>query len=370
MEAHPAYVADVNLPGLPAPDDGLPDLMAAPPDMIVAFLDALDSVMVAELDAGRASLIYDEPETLPSLVDDDITGAQVKHVRQVAAIVGHVARDGMLDTDHLYVEPGAGKGSLVDGLGRALGVFSRSVFSKVSAGGAGPSTTSSDVGDEHADRPPLFVLLEREKRRWVAERGMRRSLALRVRIDIKDADLAALPDVDPTAPRVMVAKHLCGGATDLALYMATRTETLRDSFEAVYIAQCCYGKVSADTFVGMPFLAQRGLARYFSWIRRCSEWAISIEGASLDAPSLADWLASNARTSWRARCSVADDHLTVDDLPASLRVAIGYKARTLIELARAWYLESQGFITRRVEYVPLCVTPQNVLLVGLRPRPT
>jgi len=71
---------------------------------------------------------------------------------------------------------------------------------------------------------------------------------LRDTVDIKDYDLSRK---DSYTNIIGVAKHLCGGATDLTL---TSLENISKKTEGLAIATCCHHRCDIKTYVNLPFI--------------------------------------------------------------------------------------------------------------------
>ena len=102
----------------------------------------------------------------------------------------------------------------------------------------------------------------------------------RVTIDIANFDLVKyLEEKYPdkiTAPRVIgVAKHLCGGATDLALTSYQKLAITQ--LQGLSMATCCHHMCDARTYVNLSFIIDEvGISeQQFNQMVRCSSWAIS-----------------------------------------------------------------------------------------------
>jgi tRNA:m4X modification enzyme len=52
---------------------------------------------------------------------------------------------------------------------------------------------------------------------------------------------------------VGIAKHLCGGATDLTLHSLSQ---ITESVTGLSIATCCHHACDAYTYVNLPYIAQ------------------------------------------------------------------------------------------------------------------
>lgn len=87
-------------------------------------------------------------------------------------------------------------------------------------------------------------------------------LSFRERMDIADFDLKTYlveKTKDGTIPAdqrnyrlIAIAKHLCGGATDLALTSMSQQDN--ETTFGVSIATCCHHCCDSRTYVNMPYL--------------------------------------------------------------------------------------------------------------------
>ena len=107
-----------------------------------------------------------------------------------------------------------------------------------------------------------FVLIDRDARRNKKDRYMRASGfgIERYLMDIADFDiakyLAHIQASTTTAKPVRfvgIAKHLCGGATDLTL-TSIKNLTAEKALEGLAIATCCHHSCDTLTYVNMPFV--------------------------------------------------------------------------------------------------------------------
>ena len=102
--------------------------------------------------------------------------------------------------------------------------------------GAGKAGLSSFIATS-ANKGSSFIFIEREGRRNKKDYEIKQ-LGFPVRrelMDIKDFDLSK---IDEALSVVGVAKHLCGGATDLSL--TSLMSVGRDRMKGLAIATCCH----------------------------------------------------------------------------------------------------------------------------------
>ena len=100
----------------------------------------------------------------------------------------------------------------------------------------------------------------------------------RVQIDIADFDLLKYLDLkhEKQNPKVTgIAKHLCGGATDLAL--TSYNKLGNNQLLGLSMATCCHHLCDAKTYVNLEFIRKEfGISdKEFDVMVRCSSWAIS-----------------------------------------------------------------------------------------------
>jgi tRNA:m4X modification enzyme len=114
--------------------------------------------------------------------------------------------------------------------------------------GAGKAGLSSFIA-QSAEKESTFLVIEREARRKKKDKDIRACgfpLA-RETMDIKDFDLTktALKSV------IGVAKHLCGGATDLTL---TSFAHSHEQMKGVAIATCCHHACDTKSYVNLNYV--------------------------------------------------------------------------------------------------------------------
>jgi len=250
-----------------------------------------------------------------------------RHLVQQAALVGALHSSGLLQqaSRTVFAELGAGRGYLLHLLAHTCG-------------------------------PPGVNLLfvERRAYRFKAERSLRRTdgiNAVRARCDIADFDLASaimalFTNGTPPNRVVMVAKHLCGSATDMALRCALRCSQ-RDGICLVgaCLAPCCHHSCTWSTYVGKPYLRRFGVGkREFGIMCRLASWCVDAHGGS--RPNGSDTL---------SRWGYSPQE----------RAAIGTSVKRLLDEGRAQWLAAKlpsGNASVRI-YVDDRVTPENRAVV-------
>ena len=112
------------------------------------------------------------------------------------------------------------------------------------------------------------------------------SSCLRLRLDIKDLHFAGVT-VTKKRNLVLIGKHLCGAATDLALrscFPETETDNKKnetkpepDTFIAkgVCVATCCHHRCEWGSYVNKYFIKSHGFSvEEFGWLTRMSSWGV------------------------------------------------------------------------------------------------
>ena len=85
-----------------------------------------------------------------------------------------------------------------------------------------------------------------------------------------------LKQASPTeSPKVIgIAKHLCGGATDLAL--TSFNKLAKGQLDGLSMATCCHHCCDTKTYVNLPFIVSEvGIPEHqFNDFVKCSSWAV------------------------------------------------------------------------------------------------
>jgi tRNA:m4X modification enzyme len=201
----------------------------------------------------------------------------------------------------------------------------------------------------------------------------------------------------------VVAKHLCGVGTDMAL---SSLLPLRNHINACFFATCCHGVCSWKGYVGREFLldalcheedVQEILSSFtfeeadFDTLRRWSAFALNSEDES-DAqgdqsgfPQHSDEVLDRItkldhHSSKHENCCtgiVGKDSCNIDAVVEVLRLQCGARGlaracQRLIDYGRLQYMRnvllsnrgSNSFHVEMLRYVPFDVTPQNTALIA------
>lgn len=171
------------------------------------------------------------------------TGAfHSKHAPQHDAILAHLRHLGVLNPESIFVEFGAGRGTLSWVISQATGGSDHILIDR----GHFRRKAETRIRADHKDKAS-------------AESSAAGShLFLRVKADIKDFDMTKLPALAAaeTASRVAVSKHLCGAATDLTLRCISHSQAEPSASalapQIVFIALCCHHRCDWKPFCSTP----------------------------------------------------------------------------------------------------------------------
>jgi len=238
------------------------------------------------------------------------TTNRATHQLQIESLASLVERRGLL-ADHRIVELGAGKG-LLGGVLAALSDTKAVALDRRRA----PTTTYNDA---------------------------------HIVADVEKCDIEAVVGATSGEKILLVAKHLCGSASDAAVRAAVKLGPRRAS---LVLAPCCHPQIAWETYAGRAWLEGHGIgAEAFGVLRDV------VRATRAPRPEDRLFLRSGDRGTLDAR--------------ESRRV--GVVARRAIEEGRRRALIDAGFAVQVVRYAPFEVTPDRFVLIAVEaatpPRP-
>ena len=400
----------------PRRDEGESETKVLPIEQLKLLTEQDMYKYISEID-----LSYSEENT-PQIADDAIQSSgrlseairrhRIKaggprHIHQIASILGHLRECGLLldrastnDTpikSMNVVEMGAGRGML--GL--------------VVAGAAASSSPSSKVQLHLVDRSGSRAKAEtrirntaKEETNDVAEDKKMQSTCLKldsVEVTRIKADLAhvhmptALPFLSPSASTqnksqqrsktIVIAKHLCGSGTDLAL---KSLDNISESIDGCVMATCCHGLCNWSDYTGRDymldlFIGVGGLPSFgkqdFDVLKRWTSASVLEDRQDV----------SNDDSDRHHTNDCCDNHEKGNSLTAFTVVqelglkcggnGLGRACQRIIDYGRCEYMrrqlfyppvasddavQSETYDVKLVHYVSRNVTPQNALLLACR----
>jgi len=359
--------------------------------------DATKDVHSSEHEAKQRKGAETATKTTTGKLTNAITKHKVnaggpRHLKQIASILGHVRQNGLISTNSdnentpLIIEMGAGRG--MTGL--------------VVAGAAGAALGNATPSAKKVK----LVLVEKSGTRANAETSIRNaegngSKEDCLRLDLVDVtrikcDLAhvnmstALPSQlrSHSSKIVVIAKHLCGAGTDLALKSLCNIGAI----DGCVMATCCHGMCSWAEYVGRNCMLRLfcgeigGLSTFgekeFNLLRR---WT--------SASVLGDTPKPNSKTNGNER---KEEHTVGGDEEEKGRYSnthmftvvkelglvcgskgLGRACQRLIDYGRCDFMRKNFFVSdsssndrpfnvNMLHYVGDHVTPQNALLIASR----
>lgn len=334
----------------------------------------------------------------------DIAKHQIKaggprHLHQLQSILGHVRQNGLIAAvsdvggrENSVIEMGAGRGML--GL--------------VIASAIGAAQTHDDNAQDNTSSKVKLYLVERSGTRGKAETKIRtaagdasqnndclrldRVEVSRIKCDLAHVHMStALPFLTKKSEKgrsIVVAKHLCGAGTDLAL------KSLRDvAVDGCVMATCCHGLCTWKDYVGRDCFLElfRGVGGLSTFLERDFDQLRRWTSASV----LEDSVSASSNTT---KVEVNDEHnigdadngkgksqnifLVVKELGLACGGrGLGRACQRLIDYGRTEYIKNhlfhttatssteQGCISADVSLCHYCssdVTPQNALIIAKR----
>jgi tRNA:m4X modification enzyme len=341
----------------------------------------------AEINEATELLDLSEPEMTRGLPEaiavHRIRSGGPRHVLQQASLLGHVRRIGAFQTTtkrRRLIELGAGRG--MSGL----------IMAAASSG----SGVSTDL-----------ILVERSGSRGKADKILRTFTPKettypfdlkavswqRVQCDIVHVDLASLLNhprdndahpmsEDSTDELVVVAKHLCGVGSDLAL---KSLYPIRSRVTACIFATCCHGVCSWNGYVGRDYLRKAvqteelpfGEAE-FDLVRK---WAGAVEMEAtidgLDAGPCEDDVEGDDNRHYTSPDNDNNELLksvgitaVADGLDCGTR-GLSRACQRLIDYGRREYIHrilgnASDLKVEMLRYIPDDISPQNTALIGYR----
>lgn len=312
-----------------------------------------------------------------------IKSGGVRHLNQQASFIGHLRRVGALDSLHkrhkLELPTLTGQDQQ-----------ERRTILEV---GAGRGITGLLVaGVSAASRPTKLVMVEREAPRGRARPGATKSDEIpyqmniaslecqRIKCDLAHVKLDHALD-DRTSDIVVVAKHLCGCGTDLALKSLIPV-TKKVSY--VIMSTCCHGACNWQDYVGRDFIQKvmtmdDGLssfgAKEFKLLMSWSAGTVKAVDPNKKKPESNP--SSTEEVEHREALSTAGNislEFGVTKIVESIGLVcgvhgLGRACQRIIDFGRLQFIKkalSFGDNCELLYYVPDSITPQNALLIAHR----
>jgi tRNA:m4X modification enzyme len=350
---------------------------------------------IPELDLSESEM---QAGLAESVQEYRIKSGGARHLQQQASLVGHLRRIGVMNGEEnlTLLEVGAGRG----------------MFGLVAAGVVAAASSHQEVHlclvERSGSRSKADTVL-RTANSQTKYMNLKRVTFSRIQCDLshvhmptvldkvnskKDEQTAGMKRKNRRPQKlVVIAKHLCGAGTDLALKSLQEVAP-----DALVMATCCHGVCSWENYVGRDFLKKVFTdgdnpldfgPDEFELMRRWSSGTVAPEcSRNVDKTSMADiGMESTSDTGMEKEQdehgSIAmddeKDPLNVSSICKSLGLSCGSKGlgracQRLLDQGRCEFMRQILFCYSdkdecRIEmfhYVPPTVTPQNAVLIAHR----
>ncbi|KAL9190192.1 hypothetical protein ACHAXT_007403 [Thalassiosira profunda] len=297
-----------------------------------------------------------------------------RHLQQIASILGHVRQNELIPASAceagskpLVIEMGAGRGMTGLVVAGATAVSAGRVMLCLveKAGTRRKAETKARIAAYRGDH--------------AKEECLRLDLVGidRVKCDLAHVDMSKALHPSNSAKRVVVAKHLCGAGTDLAL------KSLRnlDAIDGCVMATCCHGLCTWTEYVGRDcFQRLFGSCfgeREFNLMKRWAPASVLNDSSKYARRNSdeevqeehSDRIAEDLKGRYPSIAAVVNEA----GLSCGVR-GLGRACQRLIDYGRCEYMQNQLFgasseagecmAVKMLHYVSRDVTPQNALLVA------
>lgn len=250
-------------------------------DKLQRIYDSIEAYIPRRLEADDSSAAECSVAEIDAQIRNEIGGGQssfdqLRHVEQDIKIVHHMISAGLLQVKS--VVPGDAP-------------VNRDVFLEF---GAGKGLLGYAV--HFADPSASIGLVERSSNRKKIDKFLtdRQASFERYRMDIRHCYLPKLPlvsaAIDATATRkvAVIAKHLCGVASDMAIRSLCHLEG-GPYRKGLALATCCHHACQFDDYVGRDWLVSLGVTRAeFNVFKFWSSWASLDRTAARRKPVASD----------------------------------------------------------------------------------
>ena len=348
--------------------------------------NAIPEVDLSEVEDRRA---FDQTEQKLStgkltnaITTHCIKGGGPRHIRQIASILGHLRQNDLIATDQI-VEMGAGRG--MTGLivaGAAAASSSRKVNLHLieRAGTRAKAETKIRTADSSKNSKDDCLRLDLVD-------------AARVKCDLAHVDMSKVLPLSNSMKTVVIAKHLCGAGTDLALKSLRNIQSIIDG---CVMATCCHGLCTWTDYVGRNCLLRlfhsevAGLStsfgeKEFNLLRRWTSASVLEDNIKPDSTTNGD----EVKKEHKVDSTEEDKGKYLKNITAVVKGAglgcgpkgLGRACQRLIDHGRCEYMRKNLFssandsdssssdrslkVTMR-HYVSHDITPQNALIVAAR----
>ncbi|GFT00174.1 tRNA:m(4)X modification enzyme TRM13 homolog [Nephila pilipes] len=292
-----------------------------------------------------------------------------KHMKQQASLLSIMNQFHFLQNGSCFVEFGAGKGQLMYWIIRCV-----------------PESEKKS-----------FILIDKSAQRHKSDNKFKDSdlQVERIRIDIQHLFLGKVPSIQDKIDKVVgVSKHLCGGATDLAIKCLINSliserngEKVKHKICGLLMALCCHHQCSWDTYIGKDFLEKHNFTeRDFKLMCCIASWAtcglrktvLEKNDTVYSEENATDEGDENLKKNESVKNnSTINSEEHAEDIPDEIllnrynklnlkheeREVIGLQCKRLIDAGRIFFLKEAGYDAKLTTYIDKSVSLENVALL-------
>ncbi|KAK6754452.1 hypothetical protein RB195_013450 [Necator americanus] len=205
----------------------------------------------------------------------------------------------------------------------------------------------------------------------------------RLRCSIEHLDLSKVGMLKDVSSLCAVCKHFCGSATDAGIRCLVNGIAGGLSLDGFVLVPCCHHKSRYSEYCGQELLAEWGMESEsdFAALRLVAAWAVcgitlkrsdefapdedvTEQSAVFEAEVNTDVTVMEQISSTCQKDASSNDFLK--PWSAQWKEEIGRRAKVVLEMGRARYLSKLGFTTRIIKYVPESISPENLLILGIK----
>ncbi|CAH8547528.1 unnamed protein product [Heterobilharzia americana] len=285
-----------------------------------------------------------------------------RHIYQNGRLIRVLENKGLLSTNNLYLEFGAGRAGLSHWINNCL--------------------ASTELGACCYDRYPgvwpvkapetnfLLVELNSVRDKMDKRQGDEGNFT-RLRINIADLDLSLVPLIQQNKrPVIAVAKHLCGDATDLSLRCLKNGEH-KFELSGIMFAVCCHHKCTWHETAGRVWLEKiaKITPDQFSLITLLASWAVC--GMERRTQHTENFIHSTTDQDYKEalkRGKEDECQTALHSLDVNIKMKIGKICKRLIDWGRLMYIkhELKLFDAQFISYATSEVTPENIVICATK----
>ncbi|XP_055945257.1 tRNA:m(4)X modification enzyme TRM13 homolog [Argiope bruennichi] len=332
------FIENVNIDTNGSSENNKLSLKDVPDEELLSFIQKVRNVY-NELHLENTEIITMHPLLKSEIENSDDKLNNFKHMKQQASLLSLMDQFHFLQNGSCFIEFGAGKGQLMYWIIRC-----------------------APEGEKKS-----FILIDKSAQRHKSDNKFKDSdiEIERIRIDIQHLFLGKIQSIkDKLSNVVGVSKHLCGGATDLAMRCLMNSivseengEKIKHKICGLLMALCCHHRCSWNTYTGKHFMEEHGFAEKDFKLMCC----------------IASWATCGLRKSATENneehtTEVPDENLLNRyqrlNLKHEEREIIGMQCKRLIDAGRIQFLKDEGYDVRLVTYIDKFVSLENVALLA------